>query len=56
MLPLNLSINTKAISKSVSLPGDLWKRAREQAWAEKRALSQLVAEAVETYLKAVKEN
>ena len=49
-------INTKAISKSVSLSGDLWKRAREQSWAEKRSLSKLVAEAVETYLKAKKEN
>lgn len=52
MMPL---INTKAISKSVSLSADLWNRAREQSWAEKRSLSKLVAEAVETYLKAKSE-
>lgn len=52
MMPL---INTKAISKSVSLSADLWKRAADQAWIERKSLSKLVAEAVETCLKAKSE-
>ena len=46
---------SKCISKSVSLPEVLWKKAADQAWTERKSLSKLVAEAVETCLKAKSE-
>ena len=41
---------SRCISKSVSLPEVLWKRAADQAWKERKSLSKLVAKATEDYL------
>lgn len=45
-----MDTTSKCISKSVSLPEVLWKRAADQAWKERKSLSKLVAKATEDYL------